>query len=170
MTNLEKTAVVAGRSQEAAGRRRALFVEAYLTNGGNATRAAISAGLSPSTAKSTGQRMLKRPDIASLIAERAGKVMSAAQLNTQRWAAEMACIGHFDPAELYDADGNLIPLHQLPEHVRRAISGVSAAGRAEYKFWDKVAALNAIGKHLGVFERDNQQKVADIRVMIQLVG
>lgn len=159
-------------AQKAANVRRALFVEAYLTNGMNATKAAIACGLSRKTATSSGQRMLKRPDIAAMVAERARTIVTEARLSTERWARELASIAHFDPGELYRPDGTLIPLRELPEHVRRAIASVEPAshGGVKIKFWDKLAALDKIGKHLGLLKGDDQQKVEPIHVTVSFVG
>lgn len=43
------------------------FVKEYLLNGGNATKAAISAGYSEKTAKSIGQENLTKPDVKAAI-------------------------------------------------------------------------------------------------------
>jgi hypothetical protein len=48
---------------------------------------------------------------------------------------------------------------------------VTPDGRViEYKFWDKRGALQTMARHLGLFERDNSQKVAPVLVRIELVG
>lgn len=160
-----------GRSRAAVAKRRKMFVERYLVNGNNATEAAKFVGFSDKTATQEGHRMLHRPEIAALLAKRAERVVEIAQLTTERWAREMAAIGHFDPGELYDEAGNLIPIHLLPEHVRRAIAGVKlTSGGTEYKFCDKNPALANIGKHLGMFESDNRQRASAIQVNVILRG
>ena len=45
----------------------------------------------------------------TMLGERANKVVVEAQLTTERWAKDMAAIGHVDPGDLYDDAGNLIP-------------------------------------------------------------
>lgn len=50
--------------------RQRAFVEAYLANGFNATKAAITAGYSEKTARSIGSENLTNPDISALVEER----------------------------------------------------------------------------------------------------
>lgn len=155
-------------------------------NGNNRTEAAIFAGYAKKHAAVAAHRLFNRPEVMAMIADRAEQVVLDAQLSTERWSKEMACIGHFDPRELYDKDGNLIPIHLLPEHVARAIAAVEVERETvrdkkgaiktvtddtvKMKFWDKNAALANIGKHLGLFEQDNRQRTNPIQVVVQLVG
>lgn len=168
-----KPKVNGGTSSVAKVLRRKVFFDAYQTNGNNATQAAITAGASPKSAHVMGCRWLKEIKLSGKLVKAAEKVAFDSGLSVERWAKEMACIGHLDPAELYDADGNLIPIHELPEHVRRAIASVKPGndkGGPEVKLWDKNAALLNIGKHLGVFEQDNRQRTNAIQVNVQLLG
>ncbi len=177
------TAVKAGSSKVSAVVRRKLFAERYLVNGRNGTEAAMHVGAPEAGARVAAHNWLKHPDVKALIEARTTEVLAEATLNTERWAKEMAAIGHFDPGELYDEGGNLIPIHQLPVHVRKAISSVKREHRTvgkgeeretvmteEVKLWDKNAALANIGRHLGVFEKDNKQNVTAIQVNLTLVG
>jgi phage terminase small subunit len=169
-------AVVSSTSKETAARRRAVFAERYLVNGNNATEAGIFAGLSEKTAYSSAQRMLKDPKTQELLGNRVTALLVDAKLTTERWAKEMACLAHFDPGELYDEAGHLIPMGKLPEHVRRAIASVEVdtdshgTTTKKVKLWDKNTALANVGKHLGMFEQDNRQKAVPIQVVVQLMG
>lgn len=175
-----RSKVIASSSSASAERRRMVFVERYLVNGNNATEAAKFAGYSEKTAYQQGSVLLKHPEVIKLLGNRVQEVVEEAVLSTKRWAQEMAAIGHLDPGELYDDHGNLIPIKQLPEHVRRAIGTIKHSTEVdkegnvthytEIKPNDKNVALANIGKHLGVFERDNNQKQQPIQIAIQLVG
>lgn len=172
-----------GKSEAAVAVRRTLFAERYLTNGRNGREAAIYVGAPEANAGTQAYRWLQHPDVKALVEARTAAVVEEAVLNTTRWAKEMACIGHFDPGELYDANGALIPVHELPEHVRRAIGSVKREHRfegkgedrvevvtEEVKIIDKNTALANIGRHLGVFEKDNRQQITAIQVNLTLVG
>lgn len=175
----------ANKAKTPAAFKRKLFAERYIVNGNNGAEAAIFAGYTPKTANREAYRLLQEPQVKALVEKSVAKVMVKAELSTERWAQEMACIAHFDPGELYDEKGDLIPLHQLPEHVRRAISSIDVEKRTiagkeggpeilstttKVKILDKNVALANVGKHLGVFEEDNRQKDKSIKVLVQLLG
>jgi hypothetical protein len=108
-----------------------------------------------------------------LLAERATQVAEVAQMNTANWAEEVCAIAFSDVGDLLELDGSLRSLASLPRHVRAAISSVKVTpdGKViEYKFWDKLGALNTIARHLGLFEKDNAQARPNILVKIELVG
>lgn len=175
--------IKAGNAKASSVIRRKLFAERYMINGRNGTEAAVYIGAAAANAATQASRWLQHPDVIAIIAARTAAVMEKAVLNTERWANEMASIGHFDPGELYDDDGNLIPVHKLPENVRRAIASVKREHRTtgrgeeretitteEIKLIDKNTALTNIGRHLGVFEKDNKQNVTAIQVNLTLLG
>lgn len=60
------------------------FIEAYITNGNNATQAAISAGYSERSAGANGNRMLKNAEIKNAIEERQRELYKANQLTTDQ--------------------------------------------------------------------------------------
>ncbi len=177
---------------EAVARKHRLFVEAYLSNGRNGMEAARAAGWNGTNGslKVQASRLLDDPSIAALVKARAVKVAAAAEMNTESWAREVTAMAFFRPADLYDGDGNLIPIHKLPEHVQAAIgsvditrgtrqtrggagagaTGASVGSTTLINFDGKVAALGMMAKHLGLFERDNAQRAENIRVVVELVG
>lgn len=157
----------AGTGKEASIERRKVFVEAYITNGGNATQAAITAGYSDKTAGSQGQRLLKDVEIASRIAERAKAVANKYELTTELAARSIVQELTFDPAKLYRDDGSLKDIHELDEDTRMALSAVEfeqVGGKDDpvtvrkVKWANRAQAREQLMKHLGMFERDNTQK------------
>ncbi len=86
------------------------------------------------------------------------------KLTVERVLQEYACLATLDISQAFDAEGNILPIHQIPENVRRALAGVEIAelnidndgkgsvGRLHrIKFYDKTKALDSIAKHLGMF-------------------
>lgn len=81
--------------------------------------------------------------------------------------------------DLYDDKGNLLPPHQLPDWVAAAIQAVKQTTRTnpitntttvefEYKLHPKSAALDALGKHTGIYEKDNKQRASDSKTILYL--
>lgn len=141
--------------------RMARFCREYMVdlNGG---QAAVRAGYSERTCTVIASQLLTKPaiqnEIAKLQVERAKRL----DLKADDVLLELLRIARVDLSQAYDTDGNLKPIHEIPEDVRRAIAGIEVEelfeGRGEarehvgnlrkVKFWDKVKSLELLGKHL----------------------
>ena len=91
-------------------------------------------------------------------------------LNT--WARQVARIGFADIRKIVDERGNLRPLQDLDDDTAQAIQGVkvsrlrtTVSGETreeetiiEYKLATKAPLLDQLGKFLGAFKKDNEQK------------
>lgn len=148
--------------------RKALFVDAYLANGGNATQAAITAGYSEKTAKQQGSRLLTSVDIREAIAKRTQVVAEKVGLSVERTLQELARLAYADPRKLYKEDGSLKAIHELDDDAAATIAsvevdeigmeGVVIGHTKKLKQWDKNAALEKAMKYHGLYEKDNEQK------------
>lgn len=168
MATRKGSKVKAGNTQEDAANRRKLFIEAYLTNGGNASQAAIAAGYSPHTAGVTGSRLLKHAEVLAQLQQRRNALLSKLELTTESALKSLAQAVHFDPRKLYDASGGLKPVHDLDEDTAMALSGFEVTEEKDrgkvvgftkkVKWLDKNAAREQAMKHLGLYEQDNKQR------------
>lgn len=131
----------------------------------NATQAAIRAGYSAKTARQVAAENLTKPaieaEVARLIDERAARN----KIDADTVLGELLRIARADIGQAFNPDGSLKPLADMPEEIRRAIAGVDVfeefAGRGEdreqvgftkkVRFWDKVKALEMLGRHLRMF-------------------
>lgn len=68
------------------------FVLAYLSNGHNATQAAISAGYSAKSAAQKGSDLLHRPDVVAILEEERKKLATENKVTVERIAQELAKI------------------------------------------------------------------------------
>jgi phage terminase small subunit len=100
--------------------RQRRFVAEYLIDL-NATQAAIRAGFAPGSAKVTASRLLTNPNLAAEIERRQAAHLRALELKAAEAIALNAERARFDPAELLDAEGNLLPIHRMPLRVRRVL-------------------------------------------------
>lgn len=135
--------------------RQKLFAYAYFNNGGNAAQAAIEAGYSERSAASTASEILKYPNVAALLAELNDKLKERAIVTKEQIAAELVKIGFSDIRQVFDAEGNLLPVHKIPDTAAAALAGVDVDqlwgmtedGKSEIgqtkkvKMWDKLKAL-----------------------------
>ena len=86
------------------------------------------------------------------------------KIEAERTLQELARIAFSDFRQVFDKGGQLLSPDQWPETVAPAIQFCKTRQDSsgdiitEIKFWPKVAALEALSKHLGLFERDNRQK------------
>lgn len=136
------------------------FVEEYLIDL-NATQAAIRAGYSKKTARQIGEENLSKPDIRDAVdklkRERSGRTLLTAD-DVLKGIAEIATV---DIGQAINEDGTLKPIHEIPEPVRRAISGIDiqeikageqAVGTVKrIRFWSKDKAFEMLGRHLELF-------------------
>lgn len=127
--------------------------------------AAIAAGYSPRGAEVTACRLLKRPEIRSEVDKIIEKASMRSLLSVERVQEEIARLAFSDPGRIVGADGRLLPIHELPEDVRRAIASVKCErdenGNTtwEYRFWDKPKSHELAGKHLGMFREQTELHV-----------
>lgn len=139
------------------------FVEEYLSDL-NATQAAIRAGYSAKTAGAMGFALLKKLEIANAIQEAMQKRSEKTGITAERVLAELARLSFADIRKIFTEDGQLRPVHELPEEVAASISSVEVVTsrvpggeptEVEYtskiKFWDKRGSLELLGKHLKLF-------------------
>lgn len=102
------------------------------------------------------------------------------EVTVDRVVKELARLAFFDIRKLVNADGTPLPLHNLDDDTAAAIAGLDVArvgnamiGEAEvlkFKIADKKGALELLGRHLGLFEKDNQQQAPVVFSKIELVG
>lgn len=144
--------------------KKARFVAEYLVDL-NGTRAAIAAGFAPKSAAVTASKLLKLPKVKaaleSAMKERAERVAITADAVLQ----ELWRIARSDLAKAFDGKGNLLPIHDMPPEARAAIASLDTEELFEgqgderqlkglsrrARQWDKVKALELVGKHLGMF-------------------
>ena len=164
----------AGTSKASAAQRKALFVEAYVANGGNASKAALTAGFPNRSAGQRGHEMVKDSEVLAEIDRRKKEALESAMkitgLSITRTLQEVARLAYFDVRKLFNDDGNLKKVHELDDDTAAGLASVeidvigvegAVIGHTKkVKVWDKNAALEKAMKHLGQYEMDNSQKPA----------
>jgi len=154
--------------------KQARFVEEYLVDL-DATKAAIRVGYSSKGASVQGHALLRKGKVQAAIQSRQKQLSHTLNITQSRVLNEYAAIAFFDPGELYDAAGIIIPVHKLPRHVRAALTRVRTKQTVtedgtlvlDSLIWwhTKEKALKDLGEHLGLFDgakgKDDLSKLTD---------
>ena len=159
----------AGTSKRSAEQRKLDFVEAYLSNGGNATEAALAAGYSKSGAGKQGYRMSKDPYILSILDKRQAEVFDNLKITSERTLLERARLAYYDIGELAKAGiKGPADIASLPDEVRQAVTGWKwdSKGNFTLLFADKAPHLTAIDKYIGLYKADNEQSRPITRIVM----
>jgi phage terminase small subunit len=147
--------------------QKQLFVAEFLVDF-NATQAAIRAGYSPHSARPQGSALMASPMIRAEIAKRMIPKMEKLDISVDRILAEYARIAFCDIGEAYDDDGNLMPIRDMSEDMRRAIVGMEQEEDAlteqktkRIKMADKIRALDSLAKYQKMFVDRVEHDVTD---------
>lgn len=154
------------------------FVKEYFTNF-NKQLSGLTVGYSKNYSMTGG--MFRQPEMKQYIAV-TRKINEITTGITQEFVVtEFIKLAKISVADLYDKRGQLIRPNELPHEVAAAVSeikekswmegkGKSATKVTEitYKLHSKLVALDALGKHTGIYERDNRQKNPSVIIKFTL--
>ena len=153
-------------------KRHQLFVAAYLKDK-NGRQAAVAAGYAPKNAAITASKLLTNPNIQKEVEAALTRVTDKAEVTAARVLQEISRLAFVDMNQMYDEKGQLLPLHKMPEDVRRALAGVESeevriggkvrARVKKVRMTSKERALEMLAKHFKllteVVESKNQTAV-----------
>ena len=128
------------------------------------TGAAVRAGYSEKTAAQQGSRLLRKPEVAALVRRLHKEKLDRVDLRAENVIKELATIAFSDVRSLLDSNGQLVPVHLLPDEAAASIASfdVTTAGNGQtrisrIKTWNKVAALEQLCKHLGLLRPEQHE-------------
>jgi phage terminase small subunit len=141
--------------------KQRMFCHEYMVDM-NATQAAARAGYSKKTANQIGARLLAHVGVQDYLQSLQIERGTRLNLKADDVLLELLRLAKTDLRKAYGPDGNLLPVHEIPEDIARAISGIEIEKVFDYegghkvqtgtvqkvKFWDKVKSLELLGKHL----------------------
>lgn len=151
--------------------KQEMFCREYLIDL-NATQAAIRSGYSEKTVNANVSRMMVDDGIQCRIQELMQEREKRTEITADNVLEEIRKIAFFDVRKLYDEDGHLKAVQDLDDETAKVVSsfksrreyqGKDEEGNAEYatieeyRTYDKAKHLEMLGKHLGIFEKDNSQ-------------
>ncbi|MFR4979128.1 MAG: terminase small subunit [Butyricicoccus sp.] len=134
------------------------FVDEYLIDL-NATQAAIRAGYSPDTAQQMGSENLSKPVIRNAIDKAIAERSRRTGINQDRVINEIAKVAFLNPADVIDLNEAAVR-DDADRDDTACIASVKVKtiptdegmiSEREVKTYDKLKALELLGKHLGMF-------------------
>ena len=146
------------------------FVKEYIIDL-NARQAYIRAGYDTKSAYSNSVRLIANDKIQEEIQVELKKRVKRTEITADMVIKELALLAFSDPADLYTDHGELKKIVDLPSSVSRTIQEVTnrievtgtgddkrIAEIQKIKQASKQQALDSLGKHFGIFEKDNRQQ------------
>lgn len=141
----------------------------------NGTQSAIYAGYSETTAKVQASQLLSDPEVEAYISGLKAKAEEKHGITKDRWMSELENIGFSNIQDFIETGNTIKDISQIDSNKARAVLSVkktvteSEYGSkevVEFKLHDKLNALDKIGRHLGYFEKDNEQSKTAATVTI----
>ncbi|RYZ46976.1 MAG: terminase small subunit [Myxococcaceae bacterium] len=140
--------------------RQERFAQEYLVDL-NGKQAAMRAGYSERGAEVTASKLLTNPKVRAVVDAAKAARAERVEVKADDVLRELLLIARTDIGDAFNQDGALLPLKEMPAHLRRAISSIeveqltvegAAIGTvAKVKLWDKPKSLELLGKHLRLF-------------------
>lgn len=136
----------------------------------NATQAAIRAGYSENTAQQIGSENLSKLVIRERIDEIRAEIYQRNKVTIDEIVNGLGELFRVDTTEIFDEEGNIKPIDKMSEKARKAIKSIqvqtytydngSESVKKKIELYSKLDAAEKLMKHLGGYDKDNQQKRA----------
>ena len=145
--------------------KQALFVEEYLIDL-NASQAAVRAGYSPKTAQVQGYQLLQKTSVSDAIAKAMAARSRRTGINQDRIILELAKIALLNVTDVVDMDEATVRGDSNRDDTA-AIASVKVKTiptesgsivEREVKTYDKIRALELLGRHLSMWDGDGAGK------------
>jgi len=130
----------------------------------NATRAALQAGYSSSTALN-GQ-LMAMPKIKAYLQEKMADATQKAKVTHAKILKELCKIAFGNMGNFFAADGSIKPMNELSDDDKAGLWSVSVAdtgsggavlNTTKFRMYNKLSALDKIAKHVGFYEPEQQE-------------
>lgn len=136
------------------------FVDEYLIDL-NATQAAIRAGYAPKYADRKGHELIENNRVSEAIKQAMAHRSRRTGITQDRVLRELARVAFVNANDVIDTDSATVRANATADDlaciqsvkVKVSESEMGSSSEREIKLYDKMRALEMLGKHLGIFER-----------------
>lgn len=155
------------------------FCQAYIRLGDKSAayrEAYNTSKMLPSTINRKGAEMFENGIITARVEALRAEIKEDNKITISEIVSTLSDMLRFDVAELYDENGKLKNIHSIPKKARIMISqletdeikvkGLVVGSIKKVKIFDKLQAVEKLMKHLGGYEKDNDQKKPQQQVTI----
>ena len=126
------------------------FVIEFIKDPTNAKKAALRAGFAPQSEAVPASRLLRIAKVAAAIKARLLRADDAGLVARKRVWKALLNIAELDPLDIYNHDGTMKALKDMPVNARLAISTIESddmlASVRKVRFWNKNEALGLLAK------------------------
>ncbi len=151
------------------------FCRKYVEYGGNGTQAYKEVyKCDDDTAKVNASRLLTNANVKKYIDELLEDVRNRNKITVDKIVNEYAKLAFFNPADVFNDNGTVKDIQQLDEKVSSAIKSIKIKEDYRYEdgeqvfdghtkeisFTDKKAALDSLGKYLGMFTEKSKLEIS----------
>lgn len=155
------------------------FAQAYIELGdkSSAYRSAYDAeSMNPNSIAVAAQEVFRNPNVSLRIEELKEEIRERNKIKIDDVLEVLSDMIKFDISELYDENDRLKSIHDIPKAHRQMISSLKIEelyndnfpiGQVkEVKTLNKLDVIEKLMKHLGGYEKDNQQRKTEIKTPI----
>ncbi len=143
------------------------------SNLSDAYRAAYKAGrMTAKQINEEASKLADNPKVTQRIRALQGAAADVAILKAGEILTEVRRLCLSDISRIMHPDGRVKLPHELDADTRAAVASfeIDAKGVIKYRFWDKNAAIEKAAKHLGLYEKDNEQQTSPFKEMLASLG
>ena len=157
------------------------YCQAYVVSGNQKTayRTAYDAdAMNDNSVAVEACRLHASPNISLRIREIQFEAYQRNKASIDELVADLSLMARFDIGDLYDDNGNLLPIKEMPLTGRQLINqfdvdeikfdGVSIGQTKKIRLYNKLDVVEKLMKHLGGYEKDNFQKGVNILLPPQI--
>lgn len=168
------------RLEEKLTTQQRMFVEYCLAqNPWNTTEAARLAGYKHEGVAAA--KLMGNPTIAQALGRAIQERIWRCELDANRVIDELSTVAFADVRQLFDKTGLLIPVHQLPENIARAVKDIEVISRttddgetvtvAKIRLHPKLDAIKLLMQHMGMLqERLKVEQTTNVNILQQILS